>query len=309
MTSLLPISDPEIARDILESLPIGLCVIDMERKVVLWSDGAERITGRLRHEVIGRSCIGETLLHCDQPGCEFCGEECPLGRAMKTGQPAEGVTFLHHKAGYEFPLFVRAVPVRNCHGSIIGAIETFDEQHMASSVRQENSEKARGWVDEVTGLGNRTMMQTYLREALNAFGELSEPFSVLLLRVEGLEQFRTRVGPDAASSFLRVVARTLENAVWKTDLAGRWSDDHFLIILHGCGGESLYAVRERIRRMLSNDSIEWWGERRSLAVSVGHATAQPGDNLGDLLERAQRSLDSAWPGRNRATSASESSGS
>ena len=65
-------SDPEIYRSILESLPTGLCVINLEKKIVLWSDGAERITGHLRHEVIGHSCTGETLLHCDQPDCEWC---------------------------------------------------------------------------------------------------------------------------------------------------------------------------------------------------------------------------------------------
>jgi hypothetical protein len=76
----------------------------MQKKIVFWSDGAERITGHLRHEVIGHSCISESLLHCDQPGCEFCKEDCPVARAIKTSHPAEGIGFLHHKAGYENPV-------------------------------------------------------------------------------------------------------------------------------------------------------------------------------------------------------------
>src|SRR6266581_8487486 len=103
--------DSEIYRSILESLPTGLCIVDMQKKIVLWSDGAERITGRPRHEVIGRSCIGDALLHCDQSGCEFCKEECPLARAIKTAHLAEAIGFLHHKAGHEIPVRVRAVPV------------------------------------------------------------------------------------------------------------------------------------------------------------------------------------------------------
>jgi hypothetical protein len=47
----------------------------MQKKIVFWSDGAERITGHLRHEVIGRSCVGKAVLHCQQPGCEFGSEE------------------------------------------------------------------------------------------------------------------------------------------------------------------------------------------------------------------------------------------
>jgi PAS domain-containing protein len=77
----------EVCRKIRESLLAGVCVVDMKRKIVLWSDGAERISGHLRHEVIGRSCIGKTVLHCQQPGCEFLSEECPLAIAMKTARP------------------------------------------------------------------------------------------------------------------------------------------------------------------------------------------------------------------------------
>jgi len=47
----------------------------MQKKIVFWSDGAERITGHLRHEVIGRSSVGKAVPHCQQPGCEFGSEE------------------------------------------------------------------------------------------------------------------------------------------------------------------------------------------------------------------------------------------
>ena len=103
--------DSEICRSILESLPTGLCVVDVQERIALWSDGAERITGHLRHDVIGHSCISETLLHCDQPGCEFCKEDCPVARAIKTSHPTEAIGFLHHKTGFEIPVRIRAVPV------------------------------------------------------------------------------------------------------------------------------------------------------------------------------------------------------
>src|SRR5437899_7888467 len=134
--------DPDVCRSIIESLPTGLCVVDMHRKSVFWSDGAQRITGHLRHEVIGHSCIAESLLHCDQPGCEFCNDDCPIARAIKTSHSAETIGFLHHKTGYEIPVRLRAVPVRNLHGSIIGAAETFEDmQPDARRDRRENTSR------------------------------------------------------------------------------------------------------------------------------------------------------------------------
>ena len=300
--------DSDICRSILESLPAGLCVVDMQKKIVIWSDGAERITGHLRHDVIGHSCVSETLLHCDQPGCEFCKEDCPVARAIKTSHPTESIGFLHHKTGYEIPVRVRAVPVHNQHGSIIGAVETFEElQQTAAPIHRDDSLTLPGCIDEVTDVASHALMLSHLRRTLATFVEVQVPFAVLSMRLEGLPHFRASLGPEAASSLLRVVARSLESTLWSTDFIGRWSDDQFLVILNGCREEALPAVRERVRRILSGDGIEWWGERRSLPVAVGEASAQPSDTVEALMQRVQKSLEaaSAW----RTNSAPASNGS
>jgi diguanylate cyclase (GGDEF)-like protein len=133
------------------------------------------------------------------------------------------------------------------------------------------------------------------------------PFGVLCVRLEELDHFRAKFGPEAAASLLRVVARTLEGALWKTDFLGRWSDDIFLVILNICRENAVHSVRERIRHMLAGDAIEWWGERRSVPLSIGQATAQPGDTIEALMERAQNSLSAASLGRPQAASAASGS--
>jgi diguanylate cyclase (GGDEF)-like protein/PAS domain S-box-containing protein len=301
-------NEPDLCRNILESLPTGLCVVDLQKKIVFWSDGAERITGHLRHEVVGHDCIGEALLHCDQPGCEFCKEDCPIARAMKTSQPAVASGFLHHKAGHEIPVQIRVVPVHNQRGSIVGAVETFEEaQPVADPDHRDFGLTLPGCFDNVTGLASVAVMRSHLRHTLATFLEVQVPFAVLCLRLEGLEHFRASLGPEAASLLLRVVARSLENTFWSSDHVGRWSDDQFLVILNCCREESLASVRQRVRRLLANDGIEWWGERRSLPVSIGQTTAQPGDSMESLVERLEKSLEASVY-RSQAPSASTGTG-
>jgi diguanylate cyclase (GGDEF)-like protein/PAS domain S-box-containing protein len=298
-----PFDDAEVYRSILESLPVAVCVVDLQQKIVLWSDGAEQITGHPRHEVIGHSYAAETLLPCDQPGCEASGEDCPLVRAIKMSHAIEGIGYLRHKAGYEIPVRIRAVPVHNARGSIIGAVETFEDQATASADHHEDSLKLPGCVDELTGLANHAMMQSHLRETLGTFHEVQVPFSVLYFRLDGLQRFRANFGAEAAELLLRVVARTLEGALWKTDFVGRWSEDQFVVILNGCREDALQSVRERIRRMLAGNAIDWWGERRSLPILIGQATAQSGDTLEGLIERAEKSLAEASAERSAAAAA------
>lgn len=299
----------DVCRNILESLLTGVCVIDAQKRIVFWSEGAERITGRLRYEVIGHSCVQEALLHCEQNGCEFCSEECPLSGAIRTARTVETSGFVHHKAGYKVPVRIRASPVRNPHGSIIGAVETIDELEQSdSSVREK---VLAGYLDEATGLASRAQMDSHLRETLTAFNERDAAISVLFIRVEGLQRFRAAFGPAAESALLRVIAHSLAGEVWRSDIVGRWANDEFLIILNGCNADSLLRVRERLGRMLANDAIEWWGERRSLRVSIGETTAQPGDTVESILERAQKSLNQAsqWLSQTTDTGKNDSSGS
>jgi diguanylate cyclase (GGDEF)-like protein/PAS domain S-box-containing protein len=299
--------DSEICRTILENLPTGLCVVDIHKRILFWSSGAERITGHLRHDILGHCCAEQALLHCDERRAETCREECPLARAIKTAQPADAVLSLQHKGGHEIPVRARAVPLRNVHGSIIGAVETFEDQPAATVDHRTASAEATGAIDQVTGLSTRASMESHLRTALSSFTNLQAPFGVLCFRMEGLDHFRASFGSDAALSLLRVLAHTLKGALWQTDFVARWSDDQFLAILNGCREDALRSVCERLRSMLSNDAVEWWGERRSLPVSVGQAIPQPGDTSALLLQRLQNSLIAASTGIARAATATPGS--
>jgi len=293
-----------VCRDILESLLTGVCVIDMHKKILFWSDGAERITGHLRHEIIGRSCVTGPFLHCHQNGCEYCAQECPLVLAIKTSHPIEATGFLLHKSGYEIPVRVRAVPVRNQHGFIIGAVETFDDLEQGSATG--HAEKTLpGCIDELTGLASRARMQAQLRQSHRAFTDQQVPLAILRLRLPGLEHFRAAFGNDAASSLLKVSAQTLASGLSRTDVVGRWADDEFLVILNSCGSDALHSVGERLHHMLANDSVQWWGERRSLPICLGEATALEGDSVESLLSRAQQSLEAASACLARAAAAGE----
>jgi diguanylate cyclase (GGDEF)-like protein len=134
------------------------------------------------------------------------------------------------------------------------------------------------------------MMQSHLRETLGSFTELHVPFAVVCAEISELDQLRSRYGQEAAVSLLQVLARTLRNTVWPTDFVGRWSEGRFLLILCGCGEDSLQAVAGRLRRMMSGVSITWWGEQLTVKVSIGSAGAVAGDSLESLMQRAQQAL-------------------
>ena len=280
--------DPDIYRDILDELQIGVSVLDLQKKIVFWSDGAEQITGYTRIDVLGHPCADNIFLHCNQDQCEMCNENCPMAMAFLNAHPVESMCFIHHKSGYRIQVHTWTIPLRNKYGSIIGIIQTFeDESALHGSDRSDRRMQERGWLDDVTGLPNQAMMQSHLREALATFTELRVPFGVICLEVPELSGFRARYGQGATRSILQVLARTLKNTLSPTDFVGTWSEGKFLVVLMGCSDEGLLSVGERILRMMASATIMWWGEHLSVAVSIGHSAAVEGDTVESLLRRAK----------------------
>src|SRR5207244_2142155 len=124
------LQDPDIFRTILESLQTGVYVVGREGRILFWNQGAEKITGYLRHEALGRFCRENVLSHCNDHNCVQCGVSCPIAGTLHEGKSSQGEIYFRHKKGHRVPVYMRTVAIRDPHGSVIGAAESFDEQRL-----------------------------------------------------------------------------------------------------------------------------------------------------------------------------------
>jgi len=284
--------DPQIYRSVLEGLPTGVYLVDRQRKILFWNHGAERISGFLAQEVLGRCCGEDILGHCNADDSSACARHCPLSETMRDGQPRETELFLRHKQGHRVSVRVRSVPLRNQSGLIIGAAESFDEHRFASDrERSPNSPEAFELFSRSTGLPSNAVTADVLRQQLEIFAERFVPLSVLRIHVDRFVRFRADHGLEAADEMLKVVAQTMRNAVQPGDFLGCWADSEFLAIIASHRRRALQTISERIRTMVASSAITWWGDRVSLTVSVGSAVVQSGDTIESLIQRADNALD------------------
>jgi PAS domain S-box-containing protein/diguanylate cyclase (GGDEF)-like protein len=284
--------DTSCYRDILESLPTGVYVVDRERKILLWNDGAERITGYLRQEVIGRFCPDNLLMHCDLTYQCLCGSECPLLNTMHDGRPREAQLFLRHKNGERVPVRVRSVPLRDAAGSIIGAVETFDEQHPADQRAHPNMQAVQTHIEELTGISDRESTELYLQACVRDFADDRIPFSVLRIAIDDLSGFRKIHGAVAGDRIVHMVAASISKNLREGDIAGHWADDRFIAILLDCPPVSLAQIAAKLKVLIDAAAIPWWGDRICVTISAAGATVRPEDTADSLLSRSEQALDS-----------------
>jgi PAS domain S-box-containing protein len=230
------LQDPELFRNVLDSLQTGVCMADRTGKILFWNQGAERLTGLKRHEVVGRSGRDNILPHCNDQGCIACGATCPFTRTMREGKPQEAKMQLRHKNGHPVHVLMRIAPIRNSHGSIIGIAESFDERSFASDRESHrNTLAAHGCMDETTGIPNHEFTRFHLSKNFSSFVRYHLPFGVLAIQVDRLEHLGAAYGRQAGDAVLRVVAQTMRTAFRPSDFLGRWTEDQFLAILINCG--------------------------------------------------------------------------
>jgi two-component system, cell cycle response regulator len=298
------LQDPEIFRTVLDSLQTGVALLDRNGKILLWNQGAVRLTGHKRHEVVGRSCRDNILVHCNDQGCVACGATCPVSRTVREGKPQEAPMQLRHKEGHPVHVLMRIAPLRDPHGSIIGIVESFDERKFASEWdRHQRMLVEHGCMDEPTGVPNHEFTEFHLGENLLSLARYQLPFGVIVIQVERLEHFRAAYGRQAGDAVLRVVAQTMRNAFRPSDFLGRWTEDLFLAILINCGDPGVQETWERIRKIVTCAGLRWWSDELLVTTSVGYAMAQSGDTIDSLLTRVTLSLKQSSAARTASASA------
>jgi PAS domain S-box-containing protein/diguanylate cyclase (GGDEF)-like protein len=295
------LDDPFIYRSVLESLQIGIFMVDRDQKIVFWNEGAEKITGYLRQDVLGRYCREDSTEKDSSHNNVASDASELLTTALRDGRPAMGEVPLRHKSGHRIFVRARAVPIRNASGTIIGAAQSIDESISASEWDRRQSKLADyGCPDSATGVLTHDVIISHLREAVATYAEAHVPFSILVAKVDDTDRLRSTYGGAVIASVLRVAASSMENSLRPTDYLGRISESRFLAILNECGSTELPKTAERIKKTVNGSEIQWWGDRWTVTVSVGGATVVAGDTLDSLLARGSDALErSVEAGGNR----------
>jgi PAS domain S-box-containing protein/diguanylate cyclase (GGDEF)-like protein len=282
--------DGEIYKSALESLPIGVYLVDPQRRILSWNSGAEKLTGYLRQEVIGRCCAEGLLMHCDENNVILCGNACPLEATMRDGRPRDADVYLLHKDGQRVPVRVRALPLRDENGVVIGAAECFDVRVILPTAAVPECAAEEISVDAVTELPDRGAILALLFEALENYEESGLPFGVLGIAIENLDGLLQKKGCKAVEAVLYATGQTLRGNVGPNDLVGRWSADRFVAVLTGCTEGTLTKAARMLHRLVRSEAVPWWGDHLSVSVSMGGTIARQGDTPESLVERVERSV-------------------
>ncbi|GEM_PF-1744652 len=164
--------------------------------------------------------------------------------------------------------------------------------------------------DWLTGLANRRGFADRLAQETERCRRFNQPLTLLMLDVDNLKLVNDRYGHVAGDMVIALTARTLQERLRATDLAGRYGGDEFIVMLANtdiAGGQVLAdTLRQAIDAALAEYAA---GDEHKLAtVSIGLAGWRPElVSSIELIAQADRALYLAKrAGKNRVGVAAQS---
>jgi PAS domain S-box-containing protein len=286
------LEDSEIFRTVLDSLSMGVYLVDCDRKIVFWNRGAEKISGYKAQDLLGRVFRDKLLIQYDEEHAGQIAQACQLTEAIRDGEMKEADVFLLHKEGHRVPVRVCAVPLRNDMGKIVGAAESFEELRFPTIRGHRPADSAIPFImNEATGLPDLSSTRVKINRALAELKEHQVPFCLLNVEVDALGELLAKRGKAPVAAARKVVAHTVTAALRPDDFVGCDEKDRFIAVLRYCEKNGINRVGERIRNMVHCSELDWWGDELPLTVSLGGTDARCDDSADSLIERAMRAME------------------
>lgn len=204
-------------------------------------------------------------------------------------------------------------PIKNSSGDVLGAFGMYYD-HPALPNEEESNDltsaarlagivmerdqaqkqiRTLAFIDELTGLPNRTQFYQHLEEFIKTSGRHNRRFGLLYIDLDDFKSVNDSLGHDAGDLLLKTISRRLEGTCRDIDFVARLSGDEFCILIEEIEDDYAANVAQRCLEAISQP-IELSSRKLTPACSIGIAHyPDDGEDLSTLIKTADTSLYAA----------------
>lgn len=158
--------------------------------------------------------------------------------------------------------------------------------------------------DPLTGALNRRALSLITDKEMARFRRHGKPLSVMVMDLDNFKQINDRLGHNTGDVLLCRFVSVAKQILRGEDTFYRFGGEEFVALIPDATAEQALVAAERLRQAFANDTIEQLHTNDNTAVnttvSIGIAELDLGENIDDVLQRADTALYRAKSnGRNR----------
>ena len=144
--------------------------------------------------------------------------------------------------------------------------------------------------DELTNCHNRRYLMDFLAREKSRSDRAATVFSVAVIDLDYFKRINDSYGHVAGDDVLRQVVTLIQRHVRATDCFARFGGEEFVLVYSATQLEEARQSAERLRQEISTTALACESFSIYTSVSIGIAEFRQGDDIIDLLRRADQGL-------------------
>jgi len=279
--------------DVLQSIDVGLVIIDTNFDVQVWNGFMENHSGLRPHDILNKNLfesfpdipvswfkrkIDSVML---LKGRSFTTwEQRPYLFEFKNYRPITGSSEFMYQNITFIPLLSADGEIHHIGMNIYDVTDIATGQLELQELNSKLENLSR--TDRLTQLNNRGYWEECLASEFDRDKRTHEVCSLLIFDIDHFKKVNDVHGHTAGDEIIRVTAKTLLDSTRTTDICGRYGGEEFVVILINTSAENSKILAERIRERIAALKVEFEGTVIPYTVSLGIAEFHP-----DLKDHTQ----------------------
>ncbi len=277
-------------QQLLDAMHDGVVFVDVQSTILLWSKGAERLTGVSGTAARNRQFIPSLLDMCNTAGRRVRDDACPVARALASGAQLRQRLEILGRSGGHVAVDLHAIPVHSPDGDLLGATVLLHDAEPEASL-EEKCEALHAEVtkDPMTKVANRAEFDRMQALFMEAHQQAGSPCSLIMSDIDHFKHINDTYGHQAGDEAIITVANLLQQMCRNGDLVARYGGEEFAVLCADCTAADAVKRADQIRRKLSETPHAVLGNKR-ITASFGVSQLQVGDTTESMLRRADQAL-------------------
>lgn len=170
------------------------------------------------------------------------------------------------------------------------------DQRVAESLERQQGYSGSNMVDDLTGLYNREWLEEKLGRYLQRSVVNRKSSCLILLEMDGYQEFSDKFGSLGCDQALRTIAHTMLSCLRPDDQAGHYSGPRFCVFLPNTSSlADACTAAERLRSSVSQAAVVLpsGDALPAISISIGVSQTHGEDSLPHLLGRTEQALQAA----------------
>ena len=314
MSDQMAVSDIHWMMDALQSIEVGLLVVDNEHRIVAWNAFMEHHSGIAASKAIGTHLM--TLVPdlpeawLERQLAEVSALKIPVYSTWKqrphlfkfqSYRPITGKSDLMYQNVTFLPLSsVQGEADKVCI-TLYDVTQTAVNEQAMNQLNQELAHLSR--TDRMTQLFNRGYWEEIAGREFTRCQRYDHRSCLVMFDIDHFKSVNDTYGHQVGDEVIRALASAVREEVRESDLAGRYGGEEFAVVLNETDASGAHTFCERIRERIEAMTVEALGQSVRFTISLGYAELQAEhESLEAWMKQADAALYySKETGRNRTT--------